>query len=156
MNDLISRKLAIDSIMAAGKIGKLTCCDILKKMPSAQPELLQDGTLVIDTYKYSEVKRVLVQHGTDGTLFYVDEPQWISCKDRLPEEEGYYWTVHSNMSGHIGYYVSRFAKDLYKVDGYDFAELKGVSGFFTIDDEYGYIKMDALAWMPIEPWRGEE
>ena len=38
MNDSISRKLAIDSIMAAGKIGKLTCCDILRKLPSAWPE----------------------------------------------------------------------------------------------------------------------
>ena len=39
--DLISRRLAIDSIMAAGKIGKLTCCDILRKLPSAQPEIVR-------------------------------------------------------------------------------------------------------------------
>ena len=82
--------------------------------------------------------------------------QWIPCNERLPEEKGYYLTAYSYMSGHIGYNVSRFAKDLYKVDEYDFAEWKGVSGFFTIDDEYGYVKVDALAWMPIEPWRGEE
>ena len=82
--------------------------------------------------------------------------QWIPCSERLPDEEGYYLTAHSYMSGHIGYHVTHFAKDLYKVDEYDFAEWKGVSGFFTIDDEYGYEKVDALAWMPIEPWRGEE
>lgn len=35
-------------------------------------ELLQDGTLVIDTDKYDDVKRVLVEHGTKGTLYYSD------------------------------------------------------------------------------------
>ena len=84
------------------------------------------------------------------------EPRWIPVTERLPEKEGYYWTVHSYMSGHIGYNIAHFAKDLYKVDEYDFAEWKGVPGFFTIDDEYGYIKVDAIAWMPIEPWRGEK
>lgn len=36
--DTISRQMAIDSIQYAGKIGKLTCIDILKRLPSAQPE----------------------------------------------------------------------------------------------------------------------
>ena len=39
MDDYVSRQLAIDSIMAAGKIGKLTCCDILRRLPSVHPEL---------------------------------------------------------------------------------------------------------------------
>lgn len=38
MGDLISRQMAIDSIQYAGKIGKKTCVDILKRLPSAQQE----------------------------------------------------------------------------------------------------------------------
>ena len=38
MDDMISRQAAIDEIMAAGKIGKLSCCDILRRLPSAQSE----------------------------------------------------------------------------------------------------------------------
>lgn len=39
--DLISRKVAIDSIQYAGEIGKLTCIDILKRLPSAQSEIIR-------------------------------------------------------------------------------------------------------------------
>ena len=35
MKDVIYRQDAIDSIQYAGKIGKLTCIDILKRLPSA-------------------------------------------------------------------------------------------------------------------------
>ena len=38
--DTISRRAAIDSIIAAGKIGKLSCCDILRKLPSTQPDII--------------------------------------------------------------------------------------------------------------------
>lgn len=34
--------------------------------------LLADGTLVVNTEQYEEVKRVLVEHETNGTLFYPD------------------------------------------------------------------------------------
>ena len=39
--DAISRQMAIDSIQHAGKIGKQTCIGILKRMPSAQPEIIR-------------------------------------------------------------------------------------------------------------------
>ena len=39
--DAISRQAAIDSIQYAGKIGKQTCIDILKRMPSVQPEIIR-------------------------------------------------------------------------------------------------------------------
>ena len=35
-------------------------------------ELLQDGTLVVNTELYPKVKRVLVEHETNGTLYYSD------------------------------------------------------------------------------------
>jgi hypothetical protein len=37
-SDTIYRQAAIDSIQYAGKIGKLTCIDILKRLPPVQPE----------------------------------------------------------------------------------------------------------------------
>jgi len=39
VGDTISRQAAIDSIQYAGKIGKQTCISILKRLPSAQPEI---------------------------------------------------------------------------------------------------------------------
>lgn len=61
MNDSIDRQMAVDSIKNAGRIGKLTCIDILKRLPSAQPEQqwipcserlpeLDDEVLVTDDY----------------------------------------------------------------------------------------------------------
>ena len=44
MSDLISRQAAIDSIQYAGKIGKQTCISILKRLPTAQPEVLACGS----------------------------------------------------------------------------------------------------------------
>ena len=41
MDDLIDRQVAIDSIQYAGKIGKQTCISILKRLPSAQPEIIR-------------------------------------------------------------------------------------------------------------------
>lgn len=150
MDDLISRQAAIDALhmhlmyRMGTDSNKKRLDEWINNLPSAQQERdtgYSDG--FADGY-------IAGQKETQP------EPQWIPCSERLPEEEGYYLTAHSYMSGHIGYHVTHFAKDLYKVDEYDFAEWKGVSGFFTIDDEYGYEKVDALAWMPIEPWRGEE
>jgi hypothetical protein len=37
-----------------------------------EPILEKDGTLVVTTEHYENVGRVLVQHGTSGTLFYKD------------------------------------------------------------------------------------
>ena len=152
MDDLISRQVVIDAIRGwvnkalndwGNEETEIRCFNaiypLIMALPSAQPEDKCGECDAWNQYKN-----------------YPRRSQWIPCSERLPEEEGYYWTVHSYMSGHIGYNVSRFAKDLYKVDEYDFAEWKGVSGFYTIDEEYGYIKNEVIAWMPIEPRRGEE
>ncbi len=37
-----------------------------------KPKLGKDGTLIVNTEHYKNVSRVLVQHGTNGTLFYQD------------------------------------------------------------------------------------
>lgn len=46
--------------------------DVIEKMNTCTNKVLSDGTLVIDTDKYDDVKRVLVEHGTKGTLYYSD------------------------------------------------------------------------------------
>ena len=37
-----------------------------------EPVLEKDGTLVVTTEHYKKVSRVLVQYGTNGSLFYQD------------------------------------------------------------------------------------
>lgn len=79
------------------------------------------------------------------------EPQWVSAKERLPEEDKSYL-----VSSESGLDILSFAKDLYKVDEYDFCDKKGVSGWFDYDSEYGYIEMGAIAWMPLpQPYKTE-
>ena len=55
-------------------------------------DIKSDGTLIVKTRHYEDVKRVLVERGTSGTLFYADERPtgWISFKDAEPDKEGNY------------------------------------------------------------------
>lgn len=79
------------------------------------------------------------------------EPQWICAKEKLPEEDKSYL-----VSSESGLDILSFAKDLYRVDEYDFWDKKGVSGWFDYDSEYGYIEMGAIAWMPLpQPYKAE-
>lgn len=41
-------------------------------MEENKMQLLKDGTLIVSTNKYKDVKRVLVEYKTNGTLFYPD------------------------------------------------------------------------------------
>lgn len=55
-------------------------------------ELLQDGTLVINSDLYSKVGRVLIEHGLFGTIFYSDgyerpKGKWIMHIDDLFPED---------------------------------------------------------------------
>lgn len=87
-------------------------------------------------------------------------PQWISVKDRLPEQEGqqylcasYYKTTNS---WHINLYW--FSKDLYKFNDLDFSDKKGVSGFWDSDSEWGCCHHENVThWMPLpEPPKTEQ
>lgn len=75
------------------------------------------------------------------------ETQWISVNEKLPEKEG---DCEYLVTSRSGINILSFAKDLYKVDEYDFWDKKGVSGWFDYDSEYGYIEIDGvIAWMPL-------
>lgn len=47
------------------------CKKIIKALEQ-EPVLEKDGTLVVTTEHYKNVDRVLVQYGTNGSLFYQD------------------------------------------------------------------------------------
>lgn len=88
-------------------------------------------------------KKVIQELRNDGVFV----GRWIPVKERLPEKEGdceYLVTSGSGLN------ILSFAKDLYKVDKYDFWDRKGVSGWFDYDSEFGYIETDGvIAWMPL-------
>ena len=44
----------------------------LSSITPQEPILEKDGTLIVTTEHYEKVGRVLVQYGTNGTLFYQD------------------------------------------------------------------------------------
>ena len=77
--------------------------------------------------------------------------EWISVKDRLPETNGKY--LCANYSKTLNRYfieVLSFAKDLHKVDEFDFKEEKGKSGFYMYDSEWGYSHFrNVTHWMPL-------
>lgn len=80
--------------------------------------------------------------------------EWIPVSERLPDKNGRYLCFVDTK--HVSYmYVFNFAKDLYKLDKYDFQPEDG-SGFYEHDYDYGYSKiLDVVAWMPLpEKYKG--
>ena len=74
--------------------------------------------------------------------------EWIPVEERLPEEE---WTYlcYEVCGNYPNYGVLNFAKNLHKVDKYDFQSKKR-PGFYHFDSEYGYIEdTNVVAWMPL-------
>lgn len=70
--------------------------------------------------------------------------KYIWHKDK-PRKNGAYLVVTKSSSGtHIS--ISNFAKNLYKIDKYDFYDAKK-SGWYKYDSEYGYYEIDnVIAW----------
>ncbi len=73
-------------------------------------------------------------------------------KKGLPEKDGtYLCAIKNSFSGKFYYDVLSFAKNLYKVDKFDFWDKKGVASFYNHDSEYGYYDVDYVyAWKEIE------
>lgn len=57
-------------------------CEKIIKALEQEPILEKDGTLIVTTEHCEKVGRVLVQYGTNGTLFYQDQEQrkghWVA------------------------------------------------------------------------------
>ena len=97
---------------------------------------------------YKEAAKEFIAHG-------VTVQEWISVKDRLPEEDGKY-LVFEQSNGRTNTSILRFAKDARKVDKYDFkGRWKNV--WYEYDSEWGHYTVDSVThWQYLpQPPKGE-
>lgn len=86
----------------------------------------------------------------------IDQTTWIPCSKRLPEEDGAYLVTVEMVVGKPRIDIRSYAKDLNKVDEYDFPEHK--CGWYDYDSEFGHWEDTAVtAWMPLpaKPYKAE-
>ena len=81
--------------------------------------------------------------------------EWISVKDRLPEEDGKY-IVFEQSGGRTNTSILRFAKDARKVDRYDFKG-RWKNAWYEYDSEWGHYTVNSVThWQPMpQPPKGE-
>ena len=81
--------------------------------------------------------------------------EWISVKDRLPEEDGSYLVYSNSFGNRKSVKLRWFAKDAEMAGAYDIAGQKNV--WYLYDSECGYISINSVThWMPLpEPPKGE-
>lgn len=77
--------------------------------------------------------------------------EWISVKDRLPEEhDAYLCAEWSKTFNEYFIHIRYFAKDLYEWDRFSFPDGKGKGGFYWSDREWGCgLADDVTHWMPL-------
>lgn len=166
MNDLISRQAAIDAADRADYTGlsvedvkKVTdeVIEELKQLPSAQPEQHYDEWCT-DCKEYDKERHCCPRFNRVIRTAMADASRWIPVEARLPEDkQKCLLTLSCFQSSRKYVVVGTYVTDLYSVNKYDFADKKGVSGWYYRDSEYGYIEYDSrvIAWMPLpEPYEG--
>ena len=81
--------------------------------------------------------------------------KWIPVSERLPKD-GTYLVTLEGINGKPRIDMMSFAKDLYKVDEFDFPKHK--CGWYNYDSEYGYWECTkVIAWMPLpKPYEPQE
>lgn len=142
-----------------------SACDrhikMIGELPSAQPDLLDDGTLMMTVPHgiLSDVKRVLIdevgtkdckvmyqdepERGCDECVFksfkqFQPEPQWIPCSERLPE-----------------LYVRVLVTDGEDVEMSKLSRMSGEGYIWLFETCWNDCK-DWPYWMPLpEPWKGD-
>lgn len=167
MSDLISRTAAIDAFSKRGDekiILRSTVYEVLKKLPSAQPEYYDYSDIDLVWKYYAEEHDVNL---TDGAKQLKDamwvgyrkgkqntQPEWIPCSERLPEEDGeYFVTVEGYLEGeHV--LVLNYGTPLLPMN------VGEGRAWYLSDIEGDYYYDGVIAWMPLpEPYKergGEE
>lgn len=81
--------------------------------------------------------------------------RWIPVSERLPEDGTYLVTLEIVYSGEPITDIRSFAKDLNKVDEFDFSKHK--CGWYDYESDYGYWEdTGVIAWMPLPKPYGAE
>ena len=95
-----------------------------------------------------DIANYLISHG-------VTVHEWISVKDRLPEEDGKY-LVFEQSSGRTNTSILWFAKDARKVDRYDFKG-RWKNAWYEYDSEWGHYTVNSVThWQYLpQPPKGE-
>ena len=111
-------------------------------------ELIMKSGAICYSYTAKELADHLIANG-------VTVQEWISVKDRLPEEDGKY-IVFEQSGGRTNTSILRFAKDARKVDRYDFKG-RWENAWYEYDSEWGHYTVDSVThWMPLpQPPKGE-
>ena len=102
---------------------------------------LLDRFVYDDWYGNDEIADKLIANG-------VTVQEWISVKDRLPENDGSYLVTMNSFGGRKYIDVRWFAKDGEAVNEYELAGQENV--WYYHDSEWGYISIDSVThWMPL-------
>ena len=110
-----------------------------------------NGSLVGNNFQKGFIEKIasnLIAHG-------VTVQEWISVKDRLPEEDGKY-LVFEQSSGRTNTSILWFAKDARKVDRYDFKG-RWKNAWYEYDSEWGHYTVNSVThWQYLpQPPKGE-
>ena len=127
MDDLISRQAMLEGLASIAKA---------KAKSDAQKSLM--GRVMFFTEQLPSVS--------------TEKTGWIPVSERLPED-GIYLVTVERIAGEPRIETKSFAKDLNRVDDYDFPEHK--CGWYEYDSEYGYWEdTDVIAWQPLpQPYK---
>lgn len=88
--------------------------------------------------------------------------EWISVKDRLPDESGKYLVFSRYVSGNLkidSFHIRNYSDNLSKVDEYDFDEKEdNRPGWYDYDSECGFYEVGGIThWQPLpEPPKFKE
>ena len=132
------------------KRGFATCSEELAKLAADAIEELSmklHGDEAAIAGMKREIERMVV----------ASKPRWIPVTERLPDKDCKYLTVNLPCNIEPIIQVCCYAKDLYKVDKYDFCDKKQKHGFYQYDGEWGFFEVSGIThWMPLpEPPKEE-
>ena len=125
--------------------------DVKEKLVEILKQAPFEGKVLDEWWWEEKIKRIADYLIANG----VTVQEWISVKDRLPEEDGPYLVTTNSFGDRQSVKFRWFAKDGENVDAYDLAGQKDV--WYLYDVECGYVSIKTVThWMPLpNPPKGE-